>query len=81
MSRLIDLSAPLQNDVAADPPGLGPTIEYIDHQQSIPQILPFFPGLKKRRICRTGRDGRSSASSCRPTTGRISMRPGIIIRR
>ena len=23
-----------------------PKIEYIDHQQSLPQILPFFPGLK-----------------------------------
>ena len=42
--------APLQNDVAADPPGLGPKIEYIDHQQSLPQILPFFPGLKKEDL-------------------------------
>ncbi len=48
--RLIDISVPLQNDVAADPPGLGPTIEYIDHQQSLPQILPFFPGLKKEDL-------------------------------
>src|SRR5574337_433959 len=45
--RIVDISAPLQNGVAADPPGLGPKIEYIDHQQSLPQILPFFPGLKK----------------------------------
>ncbi len=44
--RLIDISVPLQNDVAADPPGHGPKIEYIDHKQSLPQILPFFPGLK-----------------------------------
>ncbi len=44
--RLIDISAPLQNDVPADPPGHGPKIEYIDHQQSLPQILPFFAGLK-----------------------------------
>ena len=46
--RFIDISAPLQNDIPADPPGLGPKIEYIDHQQSLPQILPFFSGLKKR---------------------------------
>ena len=26
--KLVDISAPLQNDVAADPPGLGPKIEY-----------------------------------------------------
>ena len=44
--KLIDISVSLQNDIAADPPGLGPTIEYVDHQQSIPGILPFFPGLK-----------------------------------
>ena len=48
--RLVDISAPLQNDVAADPPGLGPRIEYIDHQQSLPQILLFFPGLKKEEL-------------------------------
>ena len=44
--QIIDISVPLQNDVPADPPGLHPTIDYIDHQQSLPQILPFFPGLK-----------------------------------
>jgi kynurenine formamidase len=48
--RLIDISVPLQNDVAADPPGHGPKIEYIDHEQSVPQILPFFPGLKKEDL-------------------------------
>ena len=48
--RFIDISAPLQNDVPADPPGLGPKIEYIDHQQSLPQILPFFPGLKREDL-------------------------------
>ncbi len=51
MSRkLVDISAPLQNGVAADPPGLGPKIEYVDHQQSLSQILPFFPGLKKEDL-------------------------------
>jgi kynurenine formamidase len=48
--RIVDISAPLQNDVPADPPGLGPRIEYVDHQQSLPQILPFFPGLKKEDL-------------------------------
>jgi kynurenine formamidase len=48
--RFIDISAPLQNDVAADPPGAGPRIEYIDHQQSLPQVLPFFPGLRKEDL-------------------------------
>ena len=44
--RLIDISVPLQNDVAADPPGGGPRIEYVDHQQGLPRMLGFFPGLK-----------------------------------
>ena len=45
--RIVDLSVPLQNDVPADPPGLHPVIDYIDHDQSVPQILPYFPGLAK----------------------------------
>jgi len=49
-NRFIDISAPLQNDVPADPPGFGPKIEYTDHQQSLPQILPFFPGLRKEDL-------------------------------
>ncbi len=44
--RLIDISVPLQNDVPADPPGGHPTIQYIDHQQGLPRMLQFFPGLK-----------------------------------
>ncbi len=48
--RLIDLSIPLQNTAYADPPGLGPSIEYIDHEQSVGEILKFFPGLKKEDL-------------------------------
>ena len=48
--RFIDISAPLRNDVVSDPPGHNPRIEYIDHQQSLPQILPFFAGLKKEDL-------------------------------
>jgi kynurenine formamidase len=45
--KLIDISNPLENDVAADPPGYGPQIEYRDHKQTVPEILKFFPGLRE----------------------------------
>lgn len=50
MPRIIDLSVPLANDIPADPPVTRPSIEYIDHQQSLPQILPFFPGLSPDQL-------------------------------
>jgi hypothetical protein len=48
--RLIDISVPLQNDVPADPPGIRPTVQYNDHQRSLPQMLGFFEGLRVRLI-------------------------------
>ena len=47
--RIIDLSVPLENGVPADL-GPGPSIEYIDHEQSVPGILPLFPGLTKQEL-------------------------------
>jgi len=48
--KLIDLSRPLENGVAADPPGLGPKIEYSDHKQSLPTMLAMFPGLEASQL-------------------------------
>jgi kynurenine formamidase len=47
--RIVDISVPLENGVPADL-GVGPSIEYIDHEQSVPSILTYFPGLTKQEL-------------------------------
>jgi kynurenine formamidase len=44
--QIIDLSVALANDVAADPPGREPRIEYEAHKDTVGQIAAFFPGLQ-----------------------------------
>jgi kynurenine formamidase len=48
--RIIDLSLALENDVAADPPGLGPQIEYRTHQETVAELLGFFPGIRPDQL-------------------------------
>ncbi len=53
--KLIDLARPLENTVYADPPGLGPKIDYMNHQQTAQQLLGFFPGVTADEL--PGREG------------------------
>ncbi|MBI1179939.1 MAG: cyclase family protein [Alphaproteobacteria bacterium] len=48
--RFVDLSITLENDVISDPPGFGPHIDYVTHQQSPADIARFFPGLEKEDL-------------------------------
>ncbi|HWD23343.1 MAG TPA: cyclase family protein [Burkholderiales bacterium] len=48
--RFVDLSIYLENDVVSDPAPFGPKITYVDHDVSAPQMLQFFPGLKKEDL-------------------------------
>lgn len=51
MSRtIVDLSIYLENDVISDPPGATPTIEYINHKQSVRGLAAFFPGLTEDEL-------------------------------
>ena len=47
--RIIDISVPLQSDIASDPPGHEPKITYVNHRQSAPAVCAFFPGLTPGR--------------------------------
>ena len=43
---IIDLSRAIENDVVADPPGLGPSIVYSGHEEGAREMQSMFPGLK-----------------------------------
>ncbi|HEY2684905.1 MAG TPA: cyclase family protein [Steroidobacteraceae bacterium] len=50
MTRIVDLSIYLENDVLSDPPPYRPKIHYVDHHTSAPELLQFFPGLKSEDL-------------------------------
>jgi len=48
--KIIDLSIPIENDVKSDPEGYRPSIQYVDHRQSLPGLQAFFPGLEAQAM-------------------------------
>ena len=43
--RLIDISIAIENDVPFDPPVGRPRVTYMNHQETLPELAVFFPGL------------------------------------
>lgn len=48
--RFVDLTVPLEAEIASDPPPMLPQITYIDHKMSASQVTSFFPGLKEDQL-------------------------------
>lgn len=48
--KIIDLSVAIENDVPADPPVMEQRVTYMNHQESVPQLLGFFPGLNQEGL-------------------------------
>ncbi len=44
--RFVDLSIFLENEVVSDPEPYRPKIDYIDHKQTIGDLVQFFPGIR-----------------------------------
>ena len=48
--RIVDLSATLDGSLPVEPPGYLPSIDYIDHAASVPELASFFPGLRREDL-------------------------------
>ncbi|HVV68820.1 MAG TPA: cyclase family protein [Gammaproteobacteria bacterium] len=48
--KFIDLSIPIENNVKSDPAGYEPQVEYFSHQQTVHELMNFFPGLDKNDL-------------------------------
>lgn len=48
--RFIDLSVPIENNTYSDPPPLLPKVQYVNHTESVSQMIQFFPGLTQQDL-------------------------------
>ena len=49
-SRIVDISATLDNDTVLDPPFMRPKIEYHTHAETAPLMCEIFPGLRPQDL-------------------------------
>ena len=57
MTRFVDLSIPITNEVISDPEVMRPRVTYMTHESTWEQIAMFFPGLQRERPARRRRVG------------------------
>lgn len=50
MPNLVDLSVSLKANIASDPPGLAPEIDYFSHRQTAKDLVSYFPGMTEEDL-------------------------------
>ena len=48
--KIIDLSLPIESDLPSDPPAYRPHVRYVNHDDSVEEMLGFFPGAQQEDL-------------------------------